>query len=680
LRILRASFAVAMSLIRLTAAVVSAALSAPAALAADPPLACTDFYRYVNGDWLKQAQIAPDRARTGTFEELREANTQRLLGVLAQVRTGDALLDTPAKQLAVAYFASGMDTASIERRGLESLQPLLAAIDALDSPAQLPALLARLARAGISGPFGVWIGPDAADKRRYRLSLAQSGLGLPDRDDYGRDDERTRALRRALDAYQARLLVLGGADAAAADAQAIAAIRGFEARLAAASLTRVAMRDPKAVYNPRTAEQLAAEAPGFDWAAFLRGLGLADGATVNVGQPAFMREVAAMAAGEPIALWRRYLRLRVLDAAAPRLPGAYADAHFAFHSASVLGLQKKPPSERQVIDDISGRTGAMPLAEGLGQLFVAESFSPQGKARAEQMVADIKAAFRARIERLDWMSAPTKARAIAKLDALALKIGYPGRWKTYDGLAIRADDYAGNWLRANEWNYADRLAAIDSPVDRGRWNTSPHIVNAFAGGLNDITFPAGIMQPPFFDGAGDTAANYGAIGAVIGHEITHHFDDRGRQFDEHGNLAPWWSEADVAAYRERAAMLAAQFSRYAPLPGQFINGRQTLGENISDLGGLAIAYDALQAALAREAGRGDRAPDRSAEQRFFIAYATIWRDRTREQALLNQLRTGNHSPARYRVIGTLANVDGFGKAFGCPAGSPMLQAERVSIW
>ncbi|MCU0765119.1 MAG: M13 family metallopeptidase [Burkholderiaceae bacterium] len=644
-----------MSLIRLTAAVVSAALSAPAALAADPPLACTDFYRYVNGDWLKQAQIAPDRARTGTFEELREANTQRLLGVLAQVRTGDALLDTPAKQLAVAYFASGMDTASIERRGLESLQPLLAAIDALDSPAQLPALLARLARAGISGPFGVWIGPDAADKRRYRLSLAQSGLGLPDRDDYGRDDERTRALRRALDAYQARLLVLGGADAAAADAQAIAAIRGFEARLAAASLTRVAMRDPKAVYNPRTAEQLAAEAPGFDWAAFLRGLGLADGATVNVGQP-------------------------VLDAAAPRLPGAYADAHFAFHSASVLGLQKKPPSERQVIDDISGRTGAMPLAEGLGQLFVAESFSPQGKARAEQMVADIKAAFRARIERLDWMSAPTKARAIAKLDALALKIGYPGRWKTYDGLAIRADDYAGNWLRANEWNYADRLAAIDSPVDRGRWNTSPHIVNAFAGGLNDITFPAGIMQPPFFDGAGDTAANYGAIGAVIGHEITHHFDDRGRQFDEHGNLAPWWSEADVAAYRERAAMLAAQFSRYAPLPGQFINGRQTLGENISDLGGLAIAYDALQAALAREAGRGDRAPDRSAEQRFFIAYATIWRDRTREQALLNQLRTGNHSPARYRVIGTLANVDGFGKAFGCPAGSPMLQAERVSIW
>jgi predicted metalloendopeptidase len=219
-------------------------------------------------------------------------------------------------------------------------------------------------------------------------------------------------------------------------------------------------------------------------------------------------------------------------------------------------------------------------------------------------------------------------------------------------------------------------------VNRGRWTTSPHIVNAFAGGLNDIVFPAGILQPPFFDGAGDTAANYGGIGAVIGHEITHHFDDRGRQFDEHGNLAPWWSDADVAAYRARTAMLAAQYSRYAPLPGQFINGRQTLGENISDLGGLNIAYDALKIALAREAGRADRAPDRSAEQRFFVSFATIWRDSMREQALLNQLRTGNHSPARYRVLGTLANVDGFAKAFDCPAGSAMVraEAERVAIW
>ncbi len=658
----------------------AAALAAPAAPAAEP-LACSDFYSYVNGAWLKQAQIAPDRTRAGTFADLREANSQRLLQTLATLKPGDAVLDTPGKTLAVAYYASGLDTAAIERAGLAPLQRLLGEIDALQSPAQLPALLARLNRVGVSGPFSAGVGLDATDKRRYRLSIGQSGLGLPDRDDYGRDDERTRQLRAALDAYTVKLLVLGGADAAEA-ARTTAALRAFEARLAGASLTRVALRDPKAVHNPRTAQQLDAEAPGFDWAAYLRGLGLADGVTVNVAQPAFAREVAKMAAGEPIALWRQYLRLRLLGAAAPRLPRAYVDAHFAYNSAAVLGLEKPQSRERQVLDDISGRTGTAPLAEGLGQLFVAEYFTPQAKARAVQMVADVKAAFRARIERLDWMSAPTKTRAIAKLDALALKIGYPDRWKTYDGLAIRTDDYAGNWLRANAWLYDDRLADIDKPVDRGRWNTSPHIVNAFAGGLNDISFPAGILQPPFFDGAGDTATNYGGIGAVIGHEITHHFDDRGRQFDENGNLAPWWSDADVAAYRARAAQLAAQFSRYAPLPGQFINGQQTLGENISDLGGLNIAHDALQIALAREAGRSDRAPDRSADQRFFVSFATVWRDSMREPALINQLRTGNHSPARYRVLGTLANVDEFAKAFDCPVGSPMLAppGERISIW
>jgi len=658
----------------------AAALAAPTAIAADP-LACSDFYSYVNGAWLKQAQIAPDRTRAGTFSDLREANAQRLLATLATLKPGDAALDTPGKKLAVAYYASGLDAAAIERAGLAPLRPLLAEIEALQSPAQLPALLARLNRAGISGPLSAGVGLDAADKRRYRLSIGQSGLGLPDRDDYGRDDERTRLLKVALDAYTVKLLVLGGTDTDEA-AKAAAALRAFEARLAGASLTRVAMRDPKVVYNPRTAQQLDAEAPGFDWAAYLRGLGLADGVTVNVAQPAFAREVAKMAGDEPIALWRTYLRLRLLDAAAPRLPRAYVEAHFAYNSAAVLGLEKPQSRQRQVIDDISGRTGASPLAEGLGQLFVAEAFSPQAKARAVQMVTDVKAAFRARIEQLDWMSAPTKRRAMAKLDALALKIGYPDRWRTYEGLVIPSDDYAGNWLRANAWFYDDRLADIDKPVDRGRWFTSPHIVNAFAGGLNDISFPAGILQPPFFDGNGDTAANYGGIGAVIGHEIIHHFDDRGRQFDENGNLAPWWGDDDVQAYRQRAARLAAQYSRYAPLPGQHINGQQTLGENISDLGGLNVALDALGIALAREAGSADRAVDQSAERRFFVSYATIWRDNMREQALFNQLRTGNHSPARYRVIGTLANVDGFAKAFGCPAGSPMLAppGERIAIW
>ena len=663
-------------------AIVLAALGifvVPAAIAADLPLACTDFYDYVNGAWLKQAQISPDRSRAGSFDDLREANTQRLIQVLSQLKPGDPRLDTAGKRLAVAYYASGMDAGAIERAGLAPVQPLLAAIDALESPGQLPALLARLNRAGIEAPFGIWIAPDARDKRRYRLTLRQSGLSLPDRDDYGRDDARTSSLRDDLDAYQSMLLARSGVEAAA---PSVAAVRGFEAKLAAASMTRAAMRDPNAVYNPMTAQQLAQDAPGLDWAEYLRALGLADGATINVAQPEFARAVAGMAADERMDTWRRYLRLRVLDAAAPRLPRAFAGAHFAYHSTAVLGVPKQPPRERQVIEEISGRTGSAPLAEGLGQLFVARTFSPQAKARAVQMVTDIKAAFRGRIERLDWMTALTKARAIAKLDALALKIGYPDRWKTYEGLTIRADDYAGNWLRANEWAYAERLAEIDAPVDRSRWFTSPHIVNAFAGGLNDITFPAGILQPPFFDGAADDAANFGGIGAVIGHEIIHHFDDRGRQFDEFGNLSQWWGPEDVDAYRARTAKLAAQYSGYAPLPGQFINGQLTLGENISDLGGVTIAYDALQLALARGSKRSDAGADRAADQRFFVAYATIWRDSMREQALVNRLRTDSHSPARYRVLGVLANVDAFARAFDCPAGSPMLRpaAERVSIW
>jgi len=665
---------------RLHALAVAGLLAAPAALAAEQSLACTDFYEYVNGAWLKQAQIAPDRARSGSFDDLREANTQRLSKILAHLKPGAATLDTPGKRLAVAYYASGMDAEAIERRALASVQPLLAAIDALEAPARLPALLARLNRAGIEAPFGIGIAPDARDKRRYRLTLRQSGLGLPDRDDYGRDDARTVSLRAALDTYQSTLLARAGPGAAA---QSVAAVRGFEERLAAASMTRVAMRDPNAVYNPMTAQQLSQEAPGLDWAEYLRALGLADGATINVAQPEFARAVARMAGSEPIETWRLYLRLRVLDATAPRLPEAFAEAHFAYHGTAVLGVPQQPSRSRRVIEEISGRNGSAPLAEGLGELFVVETFSPQAKARAVQMVADVTTALRRRIERLDWMTPPTRGRAVAKLDAISLKIGYPDRWKTYDGLTIHADDYAGNWLRANEWAYGQRIADIDSPVDRGRWFTSPHVVNAFAGGLNDIVFPAGILQPPFFDGAGTDAANYGAIGAVIGHEIIHHFDDRGRQFDEFGNLSQWWQDDDVTAYRARTAKLVAQYGGYAPLPGQFIDGRQTLGENISDLGGLSIAHDALQLALARGgAGRSDPGGDRAAEQQFFVAYATIWRNSMREQAMFNQLRTGVHSPPRYRVLGVLGNMEPFARAFDCLPGSPMLRpaAERVSIW
>ena len=371
-------------------------------------------------------------------------------------------------------------------------------------------------------------------------------------------------------------------------------------------------------------------APGFDWAAYFAALGIARTSEFNVTSPKFAQQVAHAAADTPLAVWRAYLRQHVLDAAAQALPSAYVNAHFDYRSRAIRGLEAQPPRAEQVIVRITGNFGSEPLAEGLGQLYVARAFSPEAKARAVAMTEDIKAAMRARIEKLDWMSAPTKLRAIAKLDAMALKIGFPDRWKTYDGLTIARDDYAGNWLRANAWEFQQRLAELNRPVDRTRWFASPHLVNAFAGSLNEIVFPAAILQPPFFNAQADDAVNFGGIGAVIGHEITHHFDDRGRQFNEVGNLSEWWNADDVARYKERAAKVAQQYSGYAPLPGQTINGQQTLGENISDLGGVKLAYDGLQRALARRpTGKID---NYTPEQRFFLSFATIWRTKYSERS------------------------------------------------
>ena len=639
--------------------------------------ACTDFDRYVNGKWHAIAVMPPDKARIGSFDGLRDESRRVVQEALAEAARQPHQLDTPGKRLAADYYASGMDLQTIEKRGLTSLAPLLSEIDALKERSQLPTLLARLASYRIAGPFSVSVRPDEKDKRRYILVLDQSGLGLPDRDDYFRDDARTLDLRRAYEAYRFRLAKLSGGDTSA---PTTAAVWSFETDLARAALTRVERRDPNVVYNLHTVDSLTQLAPGFDWASYFSQIGVARTVPVNVASPEFAKQMARAAADAPLAVWRAYLRQVVLDAAAQVLPAEYVAAQFDYRSRAIRGLEAQPSRAEQVIVGMTGNFGSEPLAEGLGQLYVARAFSPEAKARAVAMTEDIKAALRARIEKLDWMSTPTKARAIGKLDAMVLKIGFPDRWKTYDGLTVASDDYSGNWLRANAWEFQQRLTDLHKPVDRTRWFTSPHLVNAFAGGLNEIVFPAAILQPPFFNASADDAVNFGGIGAVIGHEITHHFDDRGRQYDEVGNLSEWWNAEDVARYKERAAKVAQQYSGYAPLPKQAINGQQTLGENISDLGGVNIAYDGLQRSLKRHPA--PKIDNHTPEQRFFISFATIWRTKYRTEALIDQIRTGNHSPARYRVLGPLANVPAFAQAFNCPPGSPMVRAptEQISIW
>ena len=643
------------------------------------PAPCDDFYEHVNGAWAAATEIPADRARVGSFDTLELRNQALLEQALTEAMADRSKLATAGMRLVTDYFASGLDAAAIERNGLASVQPLLAELDGLTDRARLPQAIAVLARHGLSAPLSVRAAPDARDRRRRSVSLWQGGLGLPDRDDYFSDDPRGKQVREAYRAHLARLLTLAGAGEAPA-ARAATEVLLFETRLAQASLKRSEMRDPTKLYHLRTLEELRTRPGALDYGALLAELGVQP-ARVVVGQPGFIDALNVAVREVPLSVWSTYLKLRLLQAVAHALPRAWQEAHFEFNNTVLLGQRQRRPRAEEVINQIGGRTGSEPLGLALGELFVARAFSPVAKQRALEMVEDIRAAMRARIELLDWMSAPTKLRAIAKLDAMVTQIGYPDRWKTYEGLVVDPKDYAGNWLRAARWETARQFGRLDQPVDRGEWFASPHVVNAFAGGFNNIVFPAGILQPPFFDTQADDATNFGGIGMVIGHEITHHFDDRGRRFDEVGNLAEWWTEDDARQYQARADRLAAQYSGYAPVPGHNINGVQTLGENISDLGGVKIAFDGLQRALARSPAK-TTAGQPTPAQRFFISYATIWRDKMRTEALITRLRSGQHSPARYRVLGPLAHMQAFGEAFGCAPGDPMLRAEgeRITIW
>lgn len=400
---------------------------------------------------------------------------------------------------------------------------------------------------------------------------------------------------------------------------------------------------------------------------------------VIVGQPAFLQRVAELVASTPVSTWKTYLRVRVLDNSANRLPAVYADAAFDYYDKTITGLEQHKPREQEVIMMIGGRTGGAPLGLALGELFVARAFSPEAQRRATLLIDDVKAAMREKIQTVAWMSEQTKVRALEKLAAMQPKIGAPATWPQYEGLSLDPKDFAGNQLKAAAWAHQEQLKDLDRPSDRSRWTMSPYIVNAQAGGLNEITFPAGILQPPFFDAKADDAMNYGGIGMVIGHEITHHFDDRGRQFDSIGSLNDWWTPADAQAYKANADRVVALYESYEPVPGTHINGRLTLGENISDMAGMPIAFDALQNALKRT-GQRDKVDGFTPEQRFFLSNALVWRNKTREAALLNQLRTDPHSPGKYRVVATMSNMPEFAKAFSCKAGDAMVAPKPIRVW
>ena len=653
--------------------------SAPIAQAQlDPGVpACQDFYAHAVGGWLAANPVPADKGRYGAFEALGDRN-QALLGTI--LTETSARRDWPAgsvEQQVGDFYAAGMDEAAIETAGTRPLRPWLRRLEALQRPAELPAWLADAHQHGLSGGIGFDVRPDAKDSTRYLLILHQAGLGLPDRDYYLRDDERSRALRARYVALVAELFQLAGqpADRARADA---ALVMALETRLARASRARAALRDAEANYNPRTLAQLTAEAPGFDWAAYLARLGVPPGQDLNVRQPEFARAFAEAARDEPLATWRAYLRWHLLVDTAPYLPRRFDAARFAFYGTALHGVPREEERWKRVASEIDDALG-----EALGRLYVARAFGPESRQRVLALVENLRAALRERIDALAWMSPETKDAARKKLAAFTVKIGYPDRWRDYGALTVKRRGYLDDVLAAQRFESRRILARLGGPVDRAEWGMSPPTVNAYYNqSMNEIVFPAGILQPPFFWADADDAVNYGAIGVVIGHEMTHGFDDQGAKYDALGNLHNWWAAPDWKAYTARADLMAEQFDGYRPLQDAAISGKLTLGENIADLGGLKIAWAGLQKALGGDPNGAPPLDGFTPGQRFFLAYAAVWANNIRDEELRARLTTDFHSPGKWRVDGPLSNLPEFHAAFACPDGSPMRRPEaaRPEIW
>ncbi|MEO9020119.1 MAG: M13 family metallopeptidase [Gemmatimonadaceae bacterium] len=631
-----------------------------------------DFFKFVNGTWLKRTEIPSDASSWGAFNELSEKSRADLHGILEEAAAAKAPAGSDRAKVGDLY-ASYMDSARVESLGLEPLHGELARIAALKSTGQLPEQFAHLARLGIQGPFGVGVGSDPKNSSLNIVTVNQSGIGMPDRDNYLAKSAKMVETRNAYRNYVERLLTLAKNPDANAAASRILAL---ETSIATVQWDRARNRDRNATYNKMTADQLAAMSPAYDWPTYLSAAGLGAATEVVVRQPDFIKSMNDIFASTPIETWREYMTFKLLDAYANELPSEFGDARFAFRGQTLTGLQAQPERWKRAVDEV-GRI----LGEPAGKLYVAKYFKPEAKARMVAMVNNLRLAYKVGIDSLTWMSPATKAQAEAKLAKFTVKIGYPDRWRDYSGLVIKRGDLLGNAMRSAEFQYADVTGRLGQPVERWRWGMTPQTVNAYYNpSNNEIVFPAAILQPPFFNVNADDATNYGAIGAVIGHEIGHGFDDQGRKSDGDGNLRDWWTPADATAFEALTTRLAAQYDAINPIDSLHINGQLTMGENIGDLSGLAQAYRAYHISL-----HGKTPPviaGYAGDQRFFLGFAQIWRTKMRDAALRQQLLTNPHSPGMYRAFVPLINNDAFDKAFNVKPGDKMYlpPADRVKIW
>jgi putative endopeptidase len=626
-----------------------------------------DLFRAGNGRWLATTEIPADKSSFGMVAQLRDLSDQRvraLVESLAKAKPGSA-----EHKLGV-YYASFMDTAAIDEAGLAPMQPLLDGLRAVQNRAQLAAWLGHH-NGVVDQPLTMSVDPDFKQPGIARLTLNQAGLGLPDRDYYLKDDARMAAARTAYQSYLQTLAQAAGLpDGAANQAYAL------EQRLAEAQWPAEENRDPQKIYNPMTPAELAAQVPGLDWSALLAAAGVPAPDRVIVAQPSYAAVAARLLAEAPLEDVRAYLALRALDGSADVLPQTLREARFAFRGAALSGARTEQPRWQQAVADVNNALG-----EAVGEAYVKRNFQAADKARMLKLVNNLLAAYGESIAGLSWMTPATQAKAQEKLSKYLVKIGYPDVWRSYAALEVKAGDPVGNRLRAARFEWQRQAAKAGKPVDKREWGMTPQTVNAYYNpSFNEIVFPAAVLQPPLYNTKADDAVNYGAIGAVIGHEISHGFDDEGSQFDGDGALANWWTEADRQAFEAVGARLVAQYEAYEPIPGKHVNGRLTLGENMADLSGLQIAYKAWLRSL-----NGKPAPvidGLTGPQRFFMGWSQAWREKMREPRRLQQLTADPHSPAEFRANGAAVNHDGFHEAFKTQAGDKMFKpaADRIRIW
>jgi predicted metalloendopeptidase len=633
-----------------------------------------DFFTYLNGKWLKTTEIPSDRASTGTFMQLREDTVPQLRDIIEADQKSHPKAGSDAQKIADLY-TSFMNEKKLDALGYKPLAGELQRIRSLKDKKGVPALVAHLSQIGVTTPYGVGVAQDAKESTRYAVYVRQSGLGMPDRDYYLKtDDQKMVETKAKYEQHVAKVLSLAGDKNAEAKAKAIVA---FETELAQAQWTKVELRDPNKSYNKYEIAKLTELTPGYDWKAALAAAGVGNKTDyVIVGQPSYLTSLNQILEKTDLDTLKAYFQWQLLRAYSPYLSQAFVDASFDFYGKTLTGVTENRPRWKRGVATVEGDLG-----EALGREYVAKYFPPERKARMDAMVKNILAAYKESIDHLDWMGPETRKEAQAKLATFNPKIGYPSKWRDYSKLTIKSDDLVGNEMRASIFAHNYNVSKLGKPIDREEWGMTPQTVNAYYNArMNEIVFPAAILQPPFFNMAADDAVNYGAIGAVIGHEIGHGFDDKGSQSDGQGNLRNWWTADDLARFKAKTDMLVKQYDAFEPIPGYHVNGALTLGENIGDNSGLSIAYKAYKISL-----HGQPAPvidGLTGDQRFFMGFGQVWRSKMRDAAQIVQVKTDPHSPGQFRANGTLRNQAAFYEAFGVKEGDKMYlkPEDRVTIW